>query len=54
MPNNKGKKWTNRQVSELKRLAKKGTSTPQIAKKQGRTINAIYSKASDENILLTL
>ncbi len=52
MPNNKGKKWTNSQVSELKKLAKQGITTPNIAKKLGRTSDAIYNKASDENISL--
>lgn len=52
MKNNKGKNWTKSDISQLKQLAKKGVYTTDIAKKIGRTIPAVYTKASDENISL--
>jgi hypothetical protein len=52
MTKNKGKEWSNTEVQKLKTLAKSNTNTGMIAKNLGRTVNAIYTKASQENISL--
>jgi hypothetical protein len=49
---NTGKPWTRSDVSELKDLAKHNTPTRVIGFKLGRTENAVYSKASENNIPL--
>lgn len=51
-PSNHGKKWTKEDNTKIKRLAKSGTTTPAIAKKLGRTKNAVMSEASRKNITL--
>lgn len=51
-PNHKGEEWTESQVNRLKSMAKGNTPTPLIADALGRTIDAIRSRASDENISL--
>lgn len=51
-PGNHGKEWTNNQVVQLKELVKQNTPTRVIGIKLGRTPEAIYSKASVENISL--
>ncbi len=49
---NSGKPWTPNDVKNLKQLADDNTPTRVIGLKLGRTEDAIYSKASDENISL--
>lgn len=49
---NSGKPWTSREVSQLKSLARQNTPTRVIGLKLGRTPDAVYSRASDENISL--
>lgn len=49
---NSGKSWTSQDVSKLRELAKDNTPTRVIGLKLGRTEDAIYSKASDEDISL--
>lgn len=51
-PANHGKEWTRQNVSNLKKLVKENTPTRVIGLKLGRTEDAIYSKASEENISL--
>ncbi len=49
---NSGKPWTSREVSQLKSLAHQNTPTRVIGLKLGRTPDAVYSRASEENISL--
>jgi hypothetical protein len=49
---NSGKQWTQKEVSQLKSLAKKNTPTRVIGLKLGRTENAVQSKASENKISL--
>jgi hypothetical protein len=49
---NTGKAWTPPDLKQLARLAKENTPTPVIGLKIGRTPNAVYNKASAENISL--
>ena len=49
---NSGKPWTSREVSQLKSLARQNTPTRVIGLKLGRTPDAVYSRASGENISL--
>jgi hypothetical protein len=49
---NTGKPWTDTDVKALKLMAKEDTPTPVIGVKLGRTVAAVYSKASDEEISL--
>jgi hypothetical protein len=49
---NKGKAWTEVQVKQLKEMAKEDTPTPVIGLKLGRTVNSVYTKASQEGISL--
>jgi hypothetical protein len=51
-PDREGKHWTNSEVQQMKKLAKGNTPTPLIADALGRTPQAIYSKASEEDISL--
>lgn len=51
-PKNHGKHWGNDDVKELKKLAKQNTPTRVIGLKMGRTPEAVYSKANEENISL--
>jgi hypothetical protein len=51
-PANHGKQWTGTQVTELKKLVRQNTPTRVIGLKLKRTEDAIYSKASEENISL--
>jgi hypothetical protein len=51
-PKNHGKDWTDKDVTELRRLAKHNTPTRVIALKTGRSTEAIYQKASTEGISL--
>jgi hypothetical protein len=49
---NSGKKWTPKEVSQLKTLSKKNTPTRVIGLKLGRTEDAVQSKASENKISL--
>lgn len=49
---NSGKAWTPKDVSTLKVLAKGNTPTRVIGLKLGRTEDAVYAKASEEEISL--
>jgi hypothetical protein len=49
---NSGKLWTKDDVKELKQLIQHNTPTRVIGLKLGRTPDAIYKKASDENFSL--
>jgi hypothetical protein len=51
-PPNSGKPWTSSTVRELKHLVKENTPTRVIGLKMGRTLEAIYGKASQEGISL--
>lgn len=49
---NTGKEWTDEDVEQLRKLAKQDTPTPVIGLKLGRTVAAVYSRASEEGISL--
>jgi hypothetical protein len=49
---NTGKSWTKSDVSQLKHLAQDNTPTRVIGLKLGRTEDAVYTKASQENVSL--
>jgi len=51
-PQNSGKAWTPADIKQLKQLAKENTPTRVIGLKLGRTPDAVYAKAGDENISL--
>ncbi|NOS70025.1 MAG: hypothetical protein HOP33_08850 [Verrucomicrobia bacterium] len=50
---NTGKAWTSSDVSQMRSLAKQNTPTRVIGLKLGRTADAVYSKASQENVSLS-
>jgi hypothetical protein len=49
---NTGKPWTSQDIKQLKTLAKENTPTRVIGLKLGRTEDAVYSKASEQDISL--
>jgi hypothetical protein len=49
---NTGKPWTADDDKALKAFAKEDTPTPVIGLKLGRTVAAVYSRASDKGISL--
>jgi hypothetical protein len=49
---NSGKSWTQKDVSQLKSLAKQNTPTRVIGLKLGRTPDAVSSRASQERVSL--
>jgi hypothetical protein len=51
-PKNHGKSWSDGDIKKLEKLAEQNTPTRVIGLKMGRTEDAIYSKASDEDISL--
>ncbi len=51
-PANHGKQWTRTQLAELKKLVRQNTPTRLIGLKLKRSEDAVYSKASEENISL--
>ena len=51
-PKNHGKDWSNTDVKKLRGLAKKGETTPIIAKNLKRTTSAVRNKASEKRISL--
>lgn len=51
-PTNHGKPWTNKDVSQLSKLADQNTPTRVIGLKLGRTPEAVQQRASQESISL--
>lgn len=51
-PVNSGKAWTKTDDTRIKQMARSGVDTDDIARKLGRTVSAIYSEASKEDISL--
>ena len=51
-PTKHGQPWTKRDTAQIGILARKGVDTDDIAKRLGRTKDAIYSKASEEGVSL--
>lgn len=51
-PKNHRKAWTKSDVKQLKELAKGNTPTRVIGLKLGRSEDAVYAKASSENVSL--
>jgi len=49
---NSGKQWTKQEVAKLKTLARQNTPARVIGLKLGRTLQAIYNKASEKGIQL--
>lgn len=49
---NTGKPWTGSDVKQLRNLAAENTPTRVIGLKLGRTADAVYARASQENISL--
>lgn len=49
---NTGKPWTPQDVRELRQLARGNTPTRVIGLKLGRTADAVYQRASQEDISL--
>jgi hypothetical protein len=49
---NAGKNWSNKDLEQLKKLAKGNTPTGLIAMKLGRTETAVQAKASQQNVSL--
>lgn len=49
---NTGNPWTRQDVADLRRLAKVDTPTRVIGLKLGRTVGAVYQRASQEGISL--
>lgn len=49
---NSGKRWTQEEANELKKLAEKNTPTGVIGLKLGRTEGSVYAKASTLKISL--
>ncbi|OGS07717.1 MAG: hypothetical protein A2204_00150 [Elusimicrobia bacterium RIFOXYA1_FULL_47_7] len=49
---NTGKAWTQKEVTQIKQLAKGNTPTRVIGLKLGRTPDSIYTKDSQEGISL--
>lgn len=51
-PANNGKQWTKQDIHQLQNLAKQNTPTRIIALKLERTVDAVRSKASEEDVSL--
>jgi hypothetical protein len=51
-PTNQGKHWSKTEVRQLEKLAEGNTPTRVIGLKLGRSPDAVYSKASAEDIPL--
>lgn len=49
---NSGKRWSNAEVQQLRRLAAENTPTRVIGLQHGRTEDAIRARASEEGISL--
>src|SRR5947199_4147411 len=52
-PSNQGAVWTTKDIAAIRRLVKAGTMGKTIAEKIGRSIFALYQKASIEGISLS-
>jgi hypothetical protein len=52
-PSNHGAVWTTRDFAAIKRLVKSGATGKTIAKEIGRSVVALYQKASVEGISLS-
>ena len=52
-PGNQGATWTSKDLASIRRLVKAGATGRTIAKKIGRSIFALYQKASMEGISLS-
>ena len=52
-PGNQGAAWTTRDFAAIRRLVKKGATGKTIAEKIGRSVVALYQKASVEGISLS-
>lgn len=52
MPVNDGKEWTDADDRLLRNLASRNTDTDEIARQLGRSVNAVYSRASELGISL--
>ncbi len=51
-PVNSGKAWTKADDVKIKQMARSGVDTDDIARKLGRSKNAVYKEASKEGISL--
>jgi hypothetical protein len=51
-PTNHGKDWSDKDVSQLKKLADQNTPTRVIGLKLGRTEGSVQKKASEEHVSL--
>ncbi len=47
---NSGKAWSHEDLKQLKEMAKENTPTRVIGLKLGRTPEAVYKKASDQDV----
>jgi hypothetical protein len=52
-PSNQGAAWTTKDFAAIRRLVKTGATGKTIAKKIGRSVVALYQKASIEGISLS-
>jgi hypothetical protein len=53
-PSNQGAVWTTKDFAAIRRLVKTGAAGKTIAKKIGRSVLALYQKASIEGISLSV
>jgi hypothetical protein len=53
VPSNQGAVWTTKDFAAIRRLVKTGSTGKMIAKAIGRSVVALYQKASIEGISLT-
>jgi len=51
-PSHHNEDWTPGQIRQLRKLAKEGRSTAEIARRLGRTLAAVRAKASEKRISL--
>ncbi|MBL8907345.1 MAG: hypothetical protein JNM20_11785 [Rhizobiales bacterium] len=51
-PKNHGKPWSPEELEALRQFVKANTSGPEIGLKLGRTEDAIYAKAAEQNLSL--
>jgi hypothetical protein len=52
-PSNQGAVWTSKELAAIRRLVKTGATGKTIAKEIGRSVVALYQKASIERISLS-
>jgi len=52
-PSNQGAVWTTKDIASIRRLVKAGATGKAIAKEIGRSVVALYQKASIEGISLS-